>query len=110
MSELRALRCRQAQWMRAASLTAVRQDGLSLPPLLFHAGGLPELIKSLKKVRMPIVVVNGLSLGHVGLGTSSGQDGQEQQDAWEAPLTLSILITVIGCAAGTPSLCSSLTP
>jgi hypothetical protein len=51
LSEVRALRCRPAlALIRAASLVLVRQDGLSLPPLVFHSGGLPELLGSLRKV------------------------------------------------------------
>ena len=41
------------QWMRAASLVVVLQDGISLPPLLFHAGGMPELIRCLQQVWSP---------------------------------------------------------
>ncbi|GAX73867.1 hypothetical protein CEUSTIGMA_g1317.t1 [Chlamydomonas eustigma] len=50
LSEVRALRCRPSVTLiRAASLVIVRQDGLSLPPLVFHKGGLPELLDALNK-------------------------------------------------------------
>ena len=53
LSEVRALRCR-TPLLLVASLVLVLQDGLSLPPLHFHAGGLQELIKCLKKASLPV--------------------------------------------------------
>lgn len=48
MSEVRALRCR-TPLLLVASVVLVLQDGLSLPPMHFHAGGLRELMACLKK-------------------------------------------------------------
>ena len=50
--------------MRAASLVVVLQDGISLPPLLFHAGGMPELIRCLQQVWSPAGEKGGGDLQH----------------------------------------------